>query len=171
MDGYLRETAKVRTRLWLASPRSGIIPSIRARVRDARKEPEAAVKMPDDDIAQVALAATDLEALVYQKILRAKGIAVLIVDQDDNPYTPSSHIGKKVEHLKILAPARQAARALEIIKDFESKKDTKSISKSGENVMFRCPHCAKYLLFPSSLRNSSQLCNHCSRIVVVPDAR
>jgi hypothetical protein len=119
-------------------------------------------------VVQVAMAATDLEALVYQRLLRDKGIPSILLDAEDNPYVPGDNIGRKVENLKVLTLVHDEKRALEIIKDFENKKDTRTISKSGEHVMFQCPACSKHLCFPARDAGSRQICGFCRKIVEVP---
>ena len=122
-----------------------------------------------EDHVLVAVAINDVQAIVYRKLLEDRGIPVLLADFDDMIVGAEVILGKDIENVKILARARDADHAREVIREFESEKDTRITSKSGKHLMFRCPDCKKYICFPFMQRGSNQICPECLRIIELPE--
>jgi len=117
----------------------------------------------------VAVAVSEIQAMVYRKILGEAGIPCTLLDLHDNPLVHDLDPKKRPTNIKVITPARDARAAKDIIKNHESARITRTISKSGEHLFFRCPHCRKYLGFPSSQKGTSQICPQCMKIIELPE--
>jgi hypothetical protein len=124
--------------------------------------------MKEEEAVLVAVAIDEVQARVYRKLLEDNGIRVLLADFDDIVIGEDVILGKTISNVKIIAEEKDAEMAKQIIQEHESDKITRRTSKSGEHVIFRCPHCLKYIRFTSKDSGSSQFCTECKRIVHVP---
>ncbi|GEM_PF-3077164 len=125
--------------------------------------------MNEEEVDLVAVAVDEVQARIYRRLLEERGIQVLLLDADDKPI---EHIGSPADtkkDIRVIASVEDLERAQEIIHQFESKRITKAISKSGSHMMFRCPHCGKYLAFPAKERGTQQFCPKCLKIIDVPE--
>lgn len=122
-----------------------------------------------DDFTLVAVTANEVQAMVYRKILRDRGIEARLLDANDRPVDDHINLHSALSDVKVVVPERDAELARELIKDHEDGKITKVFSRSGDHIFFRCPQCRKYLWFPAQQKGTDQLCPHCLKIVSVPE--
>ncbi|MHC5039654.1 MAG: hypothetical protein ACYTHM_20310 [Planctomycetota bacterium] len=125
--------------------------------------------MKKDDVVLVAVAIDDSQATIYKKLLEDQGIRAMLTDFDDLVVGDEVIPGKTIPNVKIHVLVKDAKAAEELIKDYENKKITKVTSKSGQHLIFRCPNCKKYVMFPFRDAGTSQLCPECSKIIELPD--
>ena len=124
--------------------------------------------MSEEEVVVATVAVDDVQALVYRKLLRNNGIQVLLVDPDDTVFQADPVPRKTKQDVKVVVRAEDSERAIQLIREFESKRETKVISKSGEHILFRCRNCQMYLFFPITDAGTRQQCPECLQLIRLP---
>jgi len=106
-------------------------------------------------------------AEVERLVLEEEGILTFLAD--DNLVTMDWFFANAIGGAKLLVPASDALRAIEILDAYRKARRSPSGVRGETPVAFACQECGQSITFPAKSRGRVEVCPRCGKYVDVPE--